>query len=59
MTDENKEVRKENRMRMTLALVTQFAKDLGVNIKKIFSYDDLAEPLRKFGETIIQAERTM
>jgi hypothetical protein len=32
---------------------------LGVNIKKIFSYDDLSEPLRKFGETIIQAEQTM
>lgn len=59
MSEENKEIRKENRMRMTLALVTQFAKDLGVNIKKIFSYDDLSEPLRKFGETIIQAEQAM
>jgi len=56
---ENKEIRKENRMRMTLALVTQFAKDLGVNISKIFSYDDLSEPLRRFGETIIRAEQTM
>lgn len=57
MSEEKKDYSEGNRKGMILALVTQFAKDLGISIKKILGFDQLAEPLKKFGETIIQAEQ--